>query len=119
MAMREAHCLVCGDNVKASDGKIDAPKRDAQGNKVRDPQTNRVVRERVLMKHLPSDFQPKFIHSDANKRDHPAIPHDGRDPHTDLLRQAHAKEQAEAVVNTTLNQQMLGMSVDDVFRDRR
>jgi hypothetical protein len=100
---REAHCAVCGDPVKASDWKWFSGK--AKG--------------RVYRPARSEKDEPVFAHSDAMKRDHPAIPHDMRTPHQDLMRQAHNREQAQAHVNSTLDRQFLGLQVDDVFRDRR
>jgi hypothetical protein len=108
--MNRAHCIVCGEHVQAADYKITRVRRGEDGKS---------ITSREYMRGRGPKDEPVFVHHDGMKRDHPAVPHDLRSTHDDLLRQAHGREQAEAHVRSTLNAQMVGLSVDQVFRDRR
>ena len=100
MALQQAHCLMCGDKVKHNP---------------------RAVGRMSTQYGEPARPLSGWHHDDpsARKRDHEAIPHDFRSAEDDLMRQAHAREQAEMMVNRTLDRQFMRLAVDDIFRDRR
>lgn len=100
MAMQQAHCLLCGEGVKHN------PK---------------AVGRMSTQYGEPARALTGWHHDDpsARKRDHEAIPHDFRSAEDENIRASAVKNRARAAMDKTLNEQMLGLSVDDVFRDRR
>lgn len=97
MAMQQAHCIFCGDKV------LHNPKAAGRMSK----QFNRPL--------------SGWHHDDpaAARRDHEAAPHDFRSPEDEGIRRSAEMNRARVSVDKTLNAQMTGLAVDDIFRDRR
>lgn len=100
MALQQAHCLLCGDKVKHNP---------------------RAVGRMSTQYGEPARPLSGWHHDDpsARKRDHEAIPHDFRSAEDEGIRAAAVKNRARVSVNKHLDQQFMGLAVDDVFRDRR
>lgn len=100
MAMQQAHCMTCGDPV------------------LHNPRTMGRISTKPETKGMPLTG---WYHDDPSGawRGHEAIPHDMRGWRDEKIRHDAVKNRARVAVNKTLDQQFLGLSVDDVFRDRR
>lgn len=101
--MGPAHCLICGEPVKAH---LYSKKIKGHG-----------IVEKVPAKH------PGWSHEDGMRRDHDAIPHDGRSLEGETIRAEAVADQAMAEVKGHLQEQFdyrnAEQRVNDVFKDRR
>jgi hypothetical protein len=97
MALQQAHCILCGDKV------LHNPRAAGRMSQ----QFGRPL--------------TGWHHDDPSgaRRDHEAAPHDFRSPQDEGIRRAAEMNRARVSVDNTLNQQFLGMQVDNIFRDRR
>lgn len=97
--MQQAHCILCGDPVKFN------PRA-----------AGRMSTQREVARPLTG-----WYHDDpaAARRDHEAAPHDFRSPQDEKIRAAGVMNKARAAMDSHLNNQFLGLQVDNVFRDRR
>lgn len=100
MALQQAHCLLCGDKVKHNP---------------------RAVGRMSTQYGEPARPLSGWHHDDpsARKRDHEAIPHDFRSAQDENIRAEAVRNRARVAVAKTLDKQMLGMQIDNIFRDRR
>lgn len=63
----------------------------------------------------PETLMNGWYHQDGMKRDHQATPSFGVSGEDELTRSNAKRDQARMTVRKTLNDQMLGMSVDKIF----